>query len=130
MAAVTLLYVEDNEDLRVTISMLLEGPGREILSCATAEEALQVLAEREFDIVITDVSLPGMSGTDLARKLLAVSPERWVVLFSGYEFGDSVRLFGPNVRSMLKPFEPEDMDALINDIADRIRARATDVLPG
>lgn len=130
MAAITLLYVEDNEDLRVTISMLLEGPGREILSCATAEEALQVLAEREFDIVITDVSLPGMSGTDLARKLLAVRPERWVVLFSGYEFGDSVRLFGPNVRSMLKPFEPEDMDALINDIADRIRARATDVLPG
>ena len=98
--------------------------GSAITSCATAEEALALLVEREFDIILTDVSLPGMSGTDLARKLLAVTPERWVVLFSGYEFGDSVRLFGPNVRSMLKPFEPDDMDALINDIADRLRATA------
>ncbi len=125
MTAVTLLYVEDNEDLRTTISMLLEGPEREVMSCATAEEALEVLAEREFDIVITDVSLPGMSGTDLARKLLAVKPERWVVLLSGYEFGDSVRMFGPHVRAMLKPFEPEEMDALIDDIAERIRTPVT-----
>ncbi|MBC7954289.1 MAG: response regulator [Cytophagales bacterium] len=105
--------------------MLLEGPGREINSCATAEEALAALAEREFDIILTDVSLPGMSGTDLARKLLAVTPDRWVVLCSGYEFGDAVRLFGPNVRSILKPFEPDDLDALINHIAERLRTPVT-----
>ena len=121
MAPVTILYVEDNDDLRVTIGMLLEGPGREINTCVTAEEALAVLAERDHDIVVTDVSLPGMSGTDLARKLLSARPDRWVVLCSGYEFGDAVRKLGPNVRAILKPFEPEDLEALIVDITERVR---------
>lgn len=122
MNPVTILYVEDSDDLRDTIGMLLEGPGREILSCADAEQALDLLAQREVDVVITDVSLPGMSGTDLARKLLADHPERWVVLCSGYAFGDAARHFGPNVRALQKPFEPDDMEVLINEICDQVRA--------
>lgn len=121
MAPVTILYVEDSEDLRETIGMLMEAPGREISSCATAEEALAALAEREFDVLITDVSLPGMSGTDLTRKLLSTRPKHWVVLCSGYPFGDAVRQFGPNVRSLLKPFEPEDLEALLVEITRKIR---------
>jgi CheY-like chemotaxis protein len=121
---VHILYVEDSDDLRETIGMLLEAPGREILSCATAEEALLLLAQREADVVITDVSLPGMSGTDFARKLLAEKPDRWIVLCSGYEFGDAVRQFGPNVRSLLKPFEPDDMEALVAEVCDQVRAIA------
>lgn len=124
MNAVTILYVEDSDDLRDTIGMLLEAPGREVVCCATAEEALAILAEREADIVITDVSLPGMSGTDLARKLLAEQPERRVVLCSGYEFGDAVRQFGPNVRALLKPFEPEEMEALVDAVCSQVRAVA------
>ncbi|MBX3625261.1 MAG: response regulator [Rhizobacter sp.] len=120
----TILYVEDSDDLRDTIGMLLEAPGREVVCCATAEEALAILAEREADIVITDVSLPGMSGTDLARKLLAEQPERRVVLCSGYEFGDAVRQFGPNVRALLKPFEPEEMEALVDAVCTQVRAVA------
>lgn len=122
LTPVTILYVEDSDDLRETIGMLLEGPGREILSCPNAEDALAVLAEREVDVVITDVSLPGMSGTDLARKLLAEKPERWIVLCSGYAFGDAVGQFGPNVRALLKPFEPDDMETLVQDICGQVRA--------
>ncbi|MBL0727777.1 response regulator [Piscinibacter sp. HJYY11] len=120
----TILYVEDSDDLRDTIGMLLEAPGREVLCCATAEEALALLAEREADIVITDVSLPGMSGTDFARKLLADAPNRRIVLCSGYEFGDAVGQFGPNVRALLKPFEPEEMEALVNEVCDQVRTPA------
>jgi two-component system cell cycle response regulator CpdR len=121
---VTILYVEDSDDLRDTIGMLLEAPDREILSCATAEEALSLLTHRVADVVVTDVSLPGMSGTDLARKLLAEQPDRWVVLCSGYEFGSAVSQFGPNVRALLKPFEPDDMENLIQEICDKVRAVA------
>lgn len=125
MSPLNILYVEDSEDLRVTIGMLLEGPEREIVSCATGEEALQLLAEREFDLLITDVSLPGISGADLARKLLADKPDHWVILCSGYEFGSAVSQFGPNVRAILKPFEPDDLDALINDVARHVRSPVT-----
>ncbi|HET7865371.1 MAG TPA: response regulator [Burkholderiaceae bacterium] len=122
MRPVTILYVEDSEDLRETIAMLLESPEREVKTCATGEEALACYAEHEYDILVTDVGLPGLSGTDLARKLLAQKPDRWVVLCSGYEFSEHLHLFGPNVRAVRKPFEPEDLEALMAQIIDRINA--------
>jgi CheY-like chemotaxis protein len=120
---VTVLYVEDNDDLRLSISMLMEQPGRTLTACANGEEALALCAANAYDIVITDVSLPGISGTDLAKQLLAKQPERWVVLCSGYEFGEWVRQFGPNVRALRKPFEPEELEALMDEISAAVRTR-------
>lgn len=112
----SILYVEDNDDIRETIGMLLEGEAREVVLCASSEAALAALAQREFDILITDVSLPGLSGTELARRVLAKNPAKWVVLCSGYEFGDSLQTLGPNVRSLSKPFEPEELERLLAEI--------------
>lgn len=123
MTTVSILYVEDSDDLRETIGMLLEAPGREVTCCATAEEALALVAQRDYDVVVTDVSLPGMSGTDLARQLLSARPDRWVVLCSGYAFGEAVAQFGPHVRALLKPFEPEELEALVADICAQVRAQ-------
>lgn len=124
MKEVTVLYVEDNDDLRMSISMLMEQPGRVLTACASGEEALALSETRDFDIVVTDVSLPGLSGTDLAKLLLAKRPDRWLVLCSGYEFGEWVRQFGPNVRALRKPFEPEDLDSLMDEISAAVRAGA------
>ena len=65
-----ILYVEDHPELRETIGMLMEGEGRTVTPCASAEEALVLDAGDPFDVLVTDVSLPGLSGTDLARQLL------------------------------------------------------------
>jgi two-component system cell cycle response regulator CpdR len=119
-----ILYVEDRVDVRDAIGEYLGFLGHDVTSCEHAEAALDVLRDRSFDLLITDVSLPGMSGTDLARKLLAEQPDRWVVLCSGYEFGSAVSQFGPNVRALLKPFEPDDMENLIQEICDKVRAVA------
>ena len=62
--------------------------------CASAEEALVLDAGHPFDVLVTDVSLPGMSGTDLARRLLADDPLRWVVLCSGYELASQPGSWG------------------------------------
>jgi len=111
-----ILYVEDNPELRETIGMLMEGEGRTVTSCACAEEALVLDAGHPFDVLVTDVSLPGMSGTDLARRLLANDPLRWVVLCSGYELGSQPGSWGPNVRTLLKPFELEELEQLLGGI--------------
>jgi two-component system cell cycle response regulator CpdR len=108
-----ILYVEDHPELRETIGMLLEGEGRLVTTCATAEEALGLDAAQAYDVLVTDVSLPGMSGVDLARKVLADDPHRWVVLCSGYEMGDYPASWGANVRTLLKPFEIEELEALL-----------------
>lgn len=110
------LYVEDNPELRETIAMLMDGNGRTVTSCASAEEALELDAQHTFDVLVSDVGLPGISGTDLARKVLAQDPQRWVVLCSGYELGSYPSDWGPNVRTLLKPFEVEDLEELLGTI--------------
>ena len=120
---VTILYVEDNDDLRATIGELLQQPDRELALYARAEDALAADRKHRFDIVVTDVSLPGMSGADLARDLLSADPARCIVLCSGYDLGDPLR-FGPNVRALMKPFEVEDLEALMDALCASLRAPA------
>ena len=111
-----MLCVEDNAELRDTFQEMLEADQREVVACATAEEALLLWGASDFDVLVTDISLPGMSGTDLARRILAEHPGRWVVLCSGYDYGDAVRVLGPRVQALAKPFELEDLDRLMDEI--------------
>jgi signal transduction histidine kinase len=110
------LFVEDNPDLREQIAWLLEELGLELQSCATAEEALPAYTASHFDLLITDVSLPGMSGVDLARAVLERRPDAWVVFSSGYAMGADLAGFGPNVRALLKPFELGDVERLVDEV--------------
>lgn len=126
MKSLSILYVEDNDDLRETIAALLEADGRVITTCADGEEALAALETQGYDVLMTDVSLPGVSGTELARRALAVDPQRWVVLCSGYEFRDGLKGLGPNVRSLPKPFELEELDALIDEIGTALGKQRAD----
>ena len=116
MKQLRMLYVEDNDELRETFQEMLEDDQREVVACATAEEALVLWNASHFDVLVSDISLPGMSGTDLARRIIAKHPERWVVLCSGYQHGDALRALGPRVRELAKPFELDDLDRLMDEI--------------
>ncbi len=116
MKQLRMLYVEDNDELRETFQEMLEGEQREVVACATAEEALVLWEASHFDVLVSDISLPGMSGTDLARRIIAKDPERWVVLCSGYQHGDALQALGPRVRELAKPFELDDLDRLMDEI--------------
>ena len=116
MKSLSILYVEDNQELRDTFLEMLEGDGREVVACSNGEEALAAWQARVFDVLVTDISLPGMSGTDLARRILARDPAKWVVLCSGYEYPYGLASLGPNVRSLPKPFELEQLEALVDEI--------------
>lgn len=107
-----ILYVEDNALVREVTSELLAQDHRRICACDSAEEALKRFSEESFDIVITDVSLPIMSGIDLARSILRIKPQMPIIIASGYAL-DGVENWGSNVRSIIKPFEPDDIEALI-----------------
>jgi len=111
-----ILYVEDNDDLRIAMADLLRGDDREVVECASGEAALALLGSEQFDIIVTDVSLPGISGTDLARAILRTRPLQWIVLCSGFDPQDWASQLGPNVRALPKPFDTEVMDALIAEI--------------
>ena len=110
------LFVEDNEYVREQIAWMLEQEGLDVVVCATGEQAEIEFNRSAFDVVVTDVSLPKMSGVDLARRLLAAHPRTWVVFASGYPMGDKLDQFGPRVRSLNKPFETVDLQRLLDEV--------------
>ena len=111
-----ILYVEDNPIVREVTSELLVHDQRHIVALGTAEEALQEFSEHPFDVVITDISLPAMSGLDLARKILDIEPKAPIIIASGYLLDLSLKTWGPNVRAIVKPFEGPEIDALIEEL--------------
>jgi two-component system cell cycle response regulator CpdR len=111
-----ILYVEDNELVREVTAELLAEEQRQIVACADAEEALREFAEKPFDVVITDVSLPVMSGIDLARSILRIKPRFPIIIASGYSLDFGLENWGANVRAIIKPFEAPEIDALISEL--------------
>ena len=111
-----ILYVEDNSIVREVTAELLDQEQRRIVALSTAEEALREFKDHEYDVVITDVSLPAMSGLDLARKILDLNPRAAIIVASGYVLDLNLQMWGPNVRAIVKPFEAAEIDALIAEL--------------
>lgn len=111
-----ILYVEDNPLVREVTSELLIRDDRHVVASSTAEEALREFQGKIFDIVITDVSLPAMSGLDLTRKILDLKPGTAIIVASGYFLDLTVLQLGPTVRAIVKPFEAAEIDTLIDEL--------------
>jgi len=120
------LFVEDNVDLQEQIGWLLEEEGLDLVTCATAEAAIAEFTKGGFDVVVTDVSLPKMTGVELARRVLKQSPSMWVVFSTGYEMGDRLGTLGPNVRTLLKPFEADALHEVMNEVRLHLRRDKVD----
>jgi two-component system, cell cycle sensor histidine kinase and response regulator CckA len=83
------LLVDDEEGVRELLGTVLERNGFVVQSAASAEAALQILSNASFDVLLTDIVLPGMTGIELARRVLAQAPRTRVLFISGYT-GDAV----------------------------------------
>lgn len=82
----SILFVDDEEDLRLLTERMLIYLGYRVTSCSSGQEALAMVREdpAAFDLVITDQSMPLMPGTELARQLLAIRPDLPILLCTGY----------------------------------------------
>lgn len=83
-AIMRILMVEDNDDLRVLNVKQLEMLGHQVTSTADAEQALRHLETSTFDLLFTDLTLPKMTGAELARIVLQQYHPMRVVITSGY----------------------------------------------
>jgi signal transduction histidine kinase len=81
---VAILVVEDNEDVGVFAESLLSELGHKVTRAASGEEALELTRKQPFDIVLSDVVMPGMGGLKLAEALAREQPELPIVLATGY----------------------------------------------
>lgn len=100
-----LLYVEDNAQIAEITCMMMEDMGLEIVQANSAEEALRIAGEGDlqFDMVLTDVVMPGLSGVQLARRLNRRWPNLPVVLVSGFS-EELAAGYGAQYELLRKPF--------------------------
>ncbi len=80
-SAAKILIIDDVEQIRQLLGDLLSA--HECVLAASAEEALSVLETRVFELVLSDINMPGISGLDLVPRILERSPETVVVMISG-----------------------------------------------
>lgn len=110
------LLVEDDENVREATRRLLAGNGYEVIEAANGAEALELTAAaRAFDLLLTDVVMPKVSGVELAKQLRADDPGLPVVYISGYLGGamPSEIEFEPGSRLVEKPFSPATLLASV-----------------
>jgi CheY-like chemotaxis protein len=120
--ALRILVVEDNLDSQYLVCEMLKAFGHEADGFAHPEDALARLAAHRYDVLFSDVSLPGMSGVELARKALDNGPWLKVIFASGY--GDSLlrHLEFPYL-SLQKPYEIDQLKNALDTIGRQLQSR-------
>ncbi len=115
MPAQRVLIVEDELALRALLERFVQRAGYGTRTVASAEEALETLDNPAdaFDCFLVDLSLPGLSGDELARRALERFPESRVIIMSGYPY-DPLPLGPPSqVAFLQKPFLPKHLVELL-----------------
>lgn len=118
-SALCILLVEDEELIREALRDILEESGYDIQAAASAEEAEELLSASSFDVLFTDVSLPGKSGIELAGLARARYPQLRIILSSGYSAN------APAMRSadftdaifLPKPYDIDEVERVMAKLA-------------
>jgi two-component system, cell cycle sensor histidine kinase and response regulator CckA len=118
----TILLVEDSEPLRKLAKTFLESRGFRVLSAESGEDALQVAARfgGAFDLLLTDVVMPGINGRILAENLLLRQPRMKVLYMSGYtdSFIAGHGVLDPGIHLLHKPFIEEVLIRKVREVID------------
>lgn len=119
----TILLVEDDDAVRAVARRALDRFGYHVLSAARGDEALGIARnhDREIDLLLTDIMMPGMNGVEVAAEVARIRPGIQVFFMSGYADQDLVRqgLLEPGTHFLQKPFTPQDLAEQIRRILDR-----------
>jgi PAS domain S-box-containing protein len=118
----TILVVEDEAPIRRAAKRVLERFGYDVIVVANGEDALDALehGSENVDLVISDVVMPGLSGTELRQAMLGAGMHKKFILMSGYSERDVKTNAGVEneVPFLQKPWTPNELLALIRDVLD------------
>jgi len=123
-----ILLVEDDPSLRTMMAGFLKGLGYSVLEADNGESALEKLknANHPVEVLITDITMPKMSGRDLANWLVGVFPKVRVLYISGYTHDGAVqtRALGAGEAFLQKPFALSELSKTIRDLIGKEQSAA------
>jgi PAS domain S-box-containing protein len=115
LAGCRVLLIDDDERVRFTLELVLAKLGCEVQSVASGELGAQAFAQREFDVVLLDLTMPGLGGIETLARLRQLSPDVRVVLMSGYSVEEVRSRYADHAPTafLSKPFTTDALESAI-----------------
>ncbi|MDC6169613.1 EAL domain-containing protein [Paucibacter sp. XJ19-41] len=114
----TLLLIDDEDNIVAALRRLLRSEGWLVLSATSAEQALQLMARHEVDVILSDQRMPGMTGVELLRRARQLYPETIRLVLSGYtelqSITDAINE-GAIYKFLAKPWDDEQLRAHLRE---------------
>ena len=106
-----ILVVDDEESVRSMISVLLQKEGYQVSSAQDGEEALSMIGEQAFDLILSDIRMPRLDGLGLLDRVQALYPDITVIMMSAFGTVDlAVEAMKRGAYDYIsKPFKPDEI---------------------
>jgi two-component system, sensor histidine kinase and response regulator len=131
---VRLLIIDDENIVHKSCNRILRGTRFEITNAYSGEEGLEFVEKNSYDLVLTDLMMPGISGMEVLNTLIKERPEIIVIVFTGFATVDSAReaLKKGAFDYIPKPFTPKELndvlDNAVNERAERSGQNTLDLM--
>jgi len=112
-----ILIVDDEAIVRESIGDWLKDAGYQVATAETGEEALEMVAEQDFSIIIMDVRLPGKTGMKVLQEVKTLKPDIKSIIITAYptmELANEARKLGA-IDYIIKPIVPDELEQLIRE---------------
>src|SRR5687767_15791471 len=111
----SILVCHDEEIMRDVLDTILSGAGYKVDLSRTGEEALEAYSQKSYDVVLMDVSMPGMGGLTALEELINLDPEAVVLMITAYAtFDTAISAWEKGATGVIrKPFQNEQILAFI-----------------
>lgn len=118
----SILVVDDDEAVRTTLAEMLEIQDHEVKSASSGKEALEMMTHRHFDIMFTDLGMPGMSGWELSQEVKKLSPRTHIIMITGWGSQlDRQKAEQSNVQQVLpKPVSYDEIVRVVGDYSKTV----------
>jgi diguanylate cyclase (GGDEF)-like protein len=114
-SSTNVLYVEDEEDIRIEMTKMLNQLFNKVETAANGLEALQMYEKNKYDLIITDLKMPYMDGVELCHSIIKDNRNQLILLISAYKESDELlELINIGVSGFL--LKPINMDALLHKL--------------
>jgi two-component system cell cycle response regulator CpdR len=117
---IRILLAEDDDALRSYLARALENAGYEVVAVASGVEAVPHLESHFFDLLLSDIVMPGMDGIELAQRCAEISPRTKVMFITGFA-AVSLRASkeAPQAKLLSKPFHLRDLVLEVQRLFDQ-----------
>jgi FixJ family two-component response regulator len=118
---VTILVIDDEKIIHESCGRVLQEEGFEVETALSGQEALEKLKEKRYNLVLSDIKMPGMSGVETLEKMKKVVPDITVVMFTGFSSVETARdtMKLGAFDYIPKPFTPEELLAVVKKALEK-----------